>query len=300
MPRRTPPSISTSIRWPWAAEGVDDLGQDVEGGRRGVELASAVVRHHDAGGARLGRAQGVVRPHDPLDQHRQLGDRPQPGHVPPRQRRIEEGGDVGGEPGIGGGRRHLAIPLRQQVGHGEAGRQAEAVPHVPLPPSEQRRVDGEHQRAAAGGLGPPHQPLGGPAVAVDVELEPDRPGGGGHHLLDPRRGERREDHHRPRRSGRPGGRQLPLGSREAVERGGRDEHRHRDRLAEHGGRQIAAGDVHQHPVGDDDAVVGGAVLAQGDLVVSAPRVVVIGLPRELLAGDRLELEEVERFHRAIV
>ena len=93
---------------------------------------------------------------------------------------------------------------------------------------------------------------------------------------------------------------FDLGSREAVKRGGSDEHRHRDRLAEHRSGQIAARDVHQHPVGDGDAVVGGAVLAQGDLVVSAPRVVVVGLRREPLAGDRLELEDVERLHRAIV
>ena len=65
---------------------------------------------------------------------------------------------------------------------------------------------------------------------------------------------------------------------------------------EHRGRHLPAGDVHHHPVGEREAVVGAAVGAQRDLVVGAARVVVQGVRGELLAGDRFEIEDVDGFH----
>src|SRR5690606_2402475 len=49
------------------AHGVDDLGERVEGGNAAVELAPAMVRHHDRGGADVHGALGILDRDDALE-----------------------------------------------------------------------------------------------------------------------------------------------------------------------------------------------------------------------------------------
>ena len=65
-----PPSISTGMR-PSTASTTSGRASIVAG--RVVELAAAVVRDDDTGGAVLDRELGVLGPDQALDQYRQLG-----------------------------------------------------------------------------------------------------------------------------------------------------------------------------------------------------------------------------------
>ena len=88
VPRRTPPSISTGIR---PATCAATSGSAVEPGRRGVELAAAVVRHDDPVGTGLHRQLGVLGREDALHHDGKPGDlSADPREVVPVQVRVED------------------------------------------------------------------------------------------------------------------------------------------------------------------------------------------------------------------
>src|SRR5690606_28700257 len=105
------------------------------------------------------------------------------------------------EAGLAELRGDVRVAGRVHVLDAEVRREGEAVLDVALAPPEQRGVDGEHESACAGSLGTTHERLGGAAVAIDVELEPDRAGGGGGDLLDRGVRQRREREDRARITG---------------------------------------------------------------------------------------------------
>jgi hypothetical protein len=67
-PPRTP--LSSTDRHA-SRDPLDDGGQRVEGGDRAIDLAAAVVRHHDPVDAGVERPARVIRMHDALEQHGQ-------------------------------------------------------------------------------------------------------------------------------------------------------------------------------------------------------------------------------------
>src|SRR5690606_31290714 len=86
----------------------------------------------------------------------------------------------------------VRVAGRVHVLDAQVRRQREAVLDVALAATEQRRVDGEYERARSGSLGTAHERLGRAAVAIDVELEPDGTGRGGDDLFDRGVRQRRE------------------------------------------------------------------------------------------------------------
>ena len=84
VPRRMPPSTSTSIRPSTAST---TSGSDVDRRRDAVELPAAVVRDDDRRRAVLAREPRVLGGEHPLDDDRQPGQRGEPLDVAPGQRR---------------------------------------------------------------------------------------------------------------------------------------------------------------------------------------------------------------------
>jgi hypothetical protein len=86
--------------------------------------------------------------------------------------------------------------------------------------------------------------------------------------------------------------------REAMKRRRCDRDRQRDRLPEHGGRELAPRDVDEDAVVQQHLLPGVHVAPQAALVVGARRVVVPRHLRDLRLRDRLELVEVEDVHHS--
>ncbi len=225
--------------------------------------------------------------------------RAQPCDVLPRQRRVELLGEVGSQAAARRSQRDLteaddgahildAQPLRKM----------ELVADVALAPSEQGCVDGEDDRAHAGRFRSSDEGLRGGPVAVHVELKPDRAARGGcADVLDARVRERRQAHDRPR-AGRCAHRgKLAVGAREPVEGGRCNEHGHRHSGPQDARREVARGDVDQNAIVDCQASPRGDVLAKRVLFERAARVVRVRHRRELLAGELLELVQVQGAQR---
>ncbi len=177
---------------------------------------------------------------------------------------------------------HVARPARVQAeveGLDDPARQPlgsrHAVAHLPIAGAYNREVDGEHQHGTADAGGTGHQVLGVGPVAHDVELEPERRGGGTVDLLDAADGHGRlaeGDAHLLSSLGR-----LHLGAR-GVHAGQTDRpeyERHGQGLAQHGGGQLQLGHVPQH------------ALAQ----VDGGEVVFVGPQRRLLVGAAVDVIE---------
>src|SRR3569833_1002573 len=132
------------------ADGIDDLGQDANGGGRAIELAAAVVGHDNGIGAVVDGELGVILVEDALDDHRAAEALLDPGDVLPVEREVElrsgpfcqrgevhrvgnvagdvaEGAAIGAEHAQGPARLHRHF--RHEAG-GELGRRAEAVAQV--------------------------------------------------------------------------------------------------------------------------------------------------------------------------
>ena len=113
------------------ADRVDDLGQRVEARGDAVELAPAVVRDDDAGGAVVAREDGVLGGEDPLDHEREARARGQPLEVAPRERLVVDRA----EPGA---RVERPVEGRREVRQRQVGRQREREPEVALAPACER------------------------------------------------------------------------------------------------------------------------------------------------------------------
>ena len=115
-------------------------------------------------------------------------------------------------------------------------------------PAGDEGVDGDDDRAVARRLGPPDEALDDPALVRPVELEPARRLAAG--LGDLLEGEVRGgagDHRHPERAGGAGGRQLAVLVDDLLDADRRQQQRRRHLGPEHRRREVALGDVAQHP-----------------------------------------------------
>ena len=127
-------------------------------------------------------------------------------------------------------------------------------------PAGDEGVDGDDDRAVAGDLGAADEALDEAAVVRPVELEPARPLAAGlGDLLEGEVGGGAGDHRHAERRGGAGGRQLAVLVDDLLDADRRQQQRRRHRGAEHGRREVALGDVAQHPRHDPAAPEGLAV-----------------------------------------
>src|SRR5579883_3043806 len=259
---------------PVAERGVNGR-QDVERGRRLVELAAAMVRDDDAVDADLGGAQGVGRMHDAFDDQRareqlavafevapSLGVRRHlvsgegnglflAGAVRRVGRPVVEGGgaaraQIFDDPG--GMRHRLQQDPRlqlQRFAHAAPAHGAKTVADVALALRMDRHVDGQHQRVEPGVARPAHEIVGDVHVARGVELIP------GVVRRHPRRrlhrgvAHARHDEGDVGRRRRLGQHQIAAGAVEPDPAGRRDAERARIGAPEDCLRLVALGDVDQ-------------------------------------------------------
>jgi hypothetical protein len=182
-----------------------DLRQDADGGGHGVELARAVVRHHDGVRARIDGAAGVFADVHAFDHDGTLPGFLDPVEVAPRDHGLlERRGDVGvahgpvlqddvrevhqtavHEPVDEPPRPGQHLPEVGEHGEGVPGQKfLRAVPRIALAHSRHRRVDGDDERLVARGLrafdgGERHI-----VPAHEIKLIPGGPGGRGLHVLE--------------------------------------------------------------------------------------------------------------------
>ncbi len=243
------------------ADGVGDHRQHPDRPRGAVQVVPAVVGHRYGRHSEVDGPSGIVHPGHALQHERTLPLLSQPGHVVPRRRRglhppaigLEKGGQrltgpaqVGyGQIGNREGAGELPQPLGpdQHLGpelHG--GLELDALGDGRAPPVAsvgERPVEGGDEAHRSGGPGP-LDPLDHLLFVPDpVGLEEDLRIGR-RHLLDRLAGEAAEPHGRPPGGGGPGHRHLAVGV-DGLDAGGGDDHRERDRLTHHRGREIAFG-----------------------------------------------------------
>ncbi len=240
---------------------------------------------------------GVFGGEDALEQHRQPGDALEPGHGLPGEGLVEVGRDVRRQAGRAGfGLGHLVAAVRDEIGGVQMRGQAEAVPDVALAPPYARQVHRQHERAIARRLGAAYQLLRDRAILIDIELEPKRTGCDGRGLFERARRHRADDHQRLCRARRAGRRALALRRGEALIAHWGDEDWYADRCAEHGSREIAVADVHQHARAQLNVREGRAIGVQGDLVITAAAHVIPSLMVQPAFRQTLVLTHIERQH----
>lgn len=66
----------------------------------------------------------------------------------------------------------MLLRVRRQVRHGQTIGQREIIAHIRLAPPPHRRIDRQHQRAAPRRRRPPHPVECGPAILLNVDLQP--------------------------------------------------------------------------------------------------------------------------------
>ena len=142
----------------------------------------------------------------------------------------------------------------RQVRNRCGARNVETVADVALAATQQWGIHREDERSAARPLGALYQRARKAAVAVDVQLKPERAAGDRSYLLDRRRGERGNDHPRADSRGGSCGREFAVAMREPLKRHGRDEQRTRQVLTRHGHRQGTVRDISQHPISQHEAL----------------------------------------------
>ena len=203
-------------------------------GRRPVELAAAMVRDDDPGGAVLHGPDRIGRVEDALDDQRQVGQAAQPVEVRPGHGLVDQL-DVRAPEGL----RRADVRERAAVG--------ERLADLPLAIAGRGQVDGQHDRAVAGRGGAPDHLLGPPAVLLDVELEPARSTADAGDILERAVRERREAVEQPA-VGRDARRDhLGLAVGELLVGGRGEAERERHGLAQDRGRRIHLGDVDEDP-----------------------------------------------------
>ncbi len=170
VPRRMPPSTSTGSAPPHGRRRCAAARCAVAGAVSSVRPPwLETIRPADAAARGLAR---VVRVQHALEQHRQ------PGASTAARPRRPRSGACGSRPSNralwpgaarrGRGGRPARLTAR------DAGRQPEAGAPLAVAHAVGRRVDGQHQRLVAGGLGALHQFAREAPVVLQVELEPQR------------------------------------------------------------------------------------------------------------------------------
>ena len=143
-----------------------DLRQCVEAGRRAIEDATAVIRHHQPVATQPDRVFGVIGMQDALEDQRLTKLVAQPGQVVPGRRP-----------------RHPAIEYRAAVWRWRVCRQRSFQVDRLNGAGElqrgqfHRRIDSQHQHWIARRFGAPRQAQGGSALALPIKLEPGRVAG---------------------------------------------------------------------------------------------------------------------------
>src|SRR5262245_45318827 len=176
----------------------------------------------------------------------------------------------------------------------------EPVPQVPLMTPEDGRVDRHGDPAAARRLRAPHQVGREAAVRLDVELKPEatrfriRSGGD---LLDGGRGGHADDHEELRIPGGPRGGALPVRMGQPMEGRRRDEDGHVERDTQEFGRQVVLESPPQDTRPQHDSLERRAVGPERDLVLRAPRDVVVMRAREFPPGLVLKVLQRGPLHR---
>ena len=167
----------------------------------------------------------------------------------------------------------------------ELGWHLEPPPHVALAPTEDGRVDRQHQRLVAGVGAAVDHLLDQAAITPGIHLEPPAPVADRRDLLDGPGGERRQRVGQAGPGCGPGRRQLTLRVGDAGEPDGRQHERDRDRPAQHGGRRIDLPDRTQDAWSELQASEGCAVVDERPLVLGAAVDVVEHAAREPPLGD---------------
>ena len=88
---RAPPDAAVEVDLRTAADGLDDLGQRVQGRGDAVELPPAVVGDDDAGRTVLARERGVLGREDALEHERKRALGAKPLEVAPGDARVDDG-----------------------------------------------------------------------------------------------------------------------------------------------------------------------------------------------------------------
>ena len=141
---------------------------------------------------------------------------------------------------------------------------------------DHRLIDGDAQRLAAGALHPLNQVLRDRAVAVDVELKPERLRRRGGHRFDGAVGIRAEHHDRRRGARAAGGGHFALRMHEHVRRGRREQDRMRERPAEQRRGGVDRLDVDHHAAFEAQPLKRLAIPPHGEIVGAA---LVVVFPR---------------------
>ena len=250
-----------------------------------------MVGDDDRLGAAVGGVAAVLADHDALDDEGQALGAGQPVDVGPGGPGVSDvhwaGWGVGGKTPGALGQFDIVV-----VGRGRA---HVVVADVALALGLDLGVHGDAESSVAGLGGAGGHLEGEAAVFEEVLLEPQRPGGGGRHVLHGAGGVGADDHHRASLAGGAGGGQLGVGvGRLVVAR--RVEHDgEADALAEDGGAEVALADVGQHPGAQADAVEDGAGAPEGNLVGGRAGDEVVVSLLQLLAGGGFVLEDVDGF-----
>ncbi len=267
-----------------------------------------MVRHDDALDAGVHRPSGVLGVEHTLQHQRTVPVLAHPGEVVPRHARVELAVDPLLEaPGVPPARHRLLevaegvrLPAERHVAHPlRVRREVDGLPQllperhladhavavVAVAGAHHREVHGEHQHGAPGRLRPAHQLLGVGAVAHHVELVPERGVGPGGDLLDRADRHRRLAERHARRLGRLRCLHLgPLGEHPAQAHR-REDHRHRQLLAQHRDAEVQLRHVPHHPLPERDRREVVHVGPHRRLVVGAAVDVVEQLAGETATGE---------------
>ena len=155
---------------------------------------------------------------------------------------------------------------------------------VPRLPAWDKGVDGDHDRRVAGDLGAADEALGELGIVRPVELVPARGvAGGGGDLLHRVGGGGAGDEREPEPRRRAGARELAVGMDDRLRSDRRQEDGRREIDPGDARRQVAVGDVAQHPRHDPPALERGTV----------------GAHRRSAAGARVDVGRGSRLHRLL-
>jgi hypothetical protein len=258
-----------------------------------VELAPAVIGHHDPVDAFLSGVLGVLHVEDALEHQLSLPAFADPIEVAPVQALV----GIAGRPGAGleharrvaGLAAQVAVEIAERLAlaHEDAHRpvrlggdvpaiaqrqpwrHGQAVLDVGMALAAVGQIDGQkHRRASDRARAIDHRARKA-AILEYVELVPDRPLHGRRHVLD------RADRERGQAEFQTGGfrgarrQDLAIAVDKPGQAGRRDRDRHRDLLAQQGGRKIAFRGVHHDALAQPNGIEVGAVGAQRELVVGA-------------------------------
>ena len=162
-------------------------------------------------------------------------------------------------------------------------------------PGHHARVQRDHDRAVAGGVGAAHQRLGQLGVVGPVELVPaGRLAQLAGHVLHGRGGGRAQAHRHARAGGGAGHGQLGVLVQDRQHADGAQHHRRGEARAQDVGAQVAHAHVAEHPRQDLPGVERAPVRGHAASLAGAPGRVVERLGGQPLGGQGLEVVVVDR------